>query len=115
MQVTQQHKFPFLVYGSNCLKEALDRYKLNPITRSNIRALIRTEHLKKAFTYLFWIYFALKFQDKSFGNLNHFMSLDHVFGDQKISGKEKYLFKQEDLAIGRERRINFIKYWRMKF
>ena len=116
IKVTEQDRFPFLVYDIESLKQALDRYKLQAVTRSNFRALLRSDYFKKAFLYVFWIFMALKFKDHAFGNYDHFSPVDQIFKDQQyLSGKEKYNLKNEDLELGRQRRISFIQYWRVKF
>ena len=71
--------------------------------------------MKKAFMYVFWIFLALKFKDQAFGNFNHWEPTAAVFDTNEFDAKQIYDLKNEDLKIGRDRRISFIKYWRMKF
>ena len=66
--------------------------------------------------YLFWVFVALKFKSRSFGDLDHFNGTDKTTKYLK-KRNPLYFHKliKEDLELGKTRRITYIKYWRQKF
>lgn len=114
LKVTDETHLPIKLYHSNYLKQALGTFTIAKKIKKNLKKLFRLSRFRKSFVYLFWIFIALKFTDRTFGNYNHFN------GDANTRKLKKDRFKlyrllEEDIALGYERRINFIKYWRYKF
>lgn len=59
--ITCEDKFPFRIFDSKFLKKALDAFNFKEKTEEIIEKLVETKLLRKAFMYLFWIHFGLRF------------------------------------------------------
>ena len=115
IRVTKRDDFPLAIFESDLLKKALCKLKLHKNTRSDLKKLIETTCFKKVFLYLFWIFVALKFSQRFFSDIDHFSGRDKKLKDLKDNKQELYRQLEDDLKLGQERRIKFIKYWRHKF
>ena len=113
IKITQKDYFPLKIYDSEFLKLALDSFEIVKPVRKKLKKLILETSLRKAFTYLWWVIFALKFKNYTFGDIDHFNGRDKTTKAMyKNKRLELYALMQEDLKIGQARRINLIKYWR---
>ena len=74
LKVTEHNVFPIKVFKSKFLVDALDSVEIPKKNRKCLKKLFREEEFRKAFLYLFWIFIALKFQARTFGNLDHYNS-----------------------------------------
>lgn len=115
IKVNHRDQFPITIYNSDFLKKALDKLKLPKKTRKLLKLLVKTTPFKKAYMYLFWIWAALKFGQRTFGDIDHYSGKDAAVRDLKDNRKELYRVLEEDMKLGQERRVQFIKYWRHKF
>ena len=115
LKITQKDTFPLKVYNSDYLKDALDSFELRHHIRKHFKKLFKFKPFRKAFMYLFWLFVALKFRDRTFGEMDHFNGKDSVTQSLKDNRLELFRKVEADLKVGEKRRVNFIKYWRHKF
>lgn len=116
IKITQKDVFPLKVYDSQFLKQALDSFEIVKPVRKNFKKLFLVKSFRKAYTYLWWVVFALKFKNCTFGDIDHFNGRDQTTKAMKKNQRiELYALSQEDLKLGLARRISLIKYWRQKF
>ena len=81
-----------------------------------LKQLIKVQQFRKAYTYLFWLIVAFKFRDRTFGDMDHFNGRDATIQAMKDDRRlELYSLMEEDIVMGQNRRVEFIKYWRHKF
>lgn len=115
-KVTEMDVFPIKVCDSKFLNHALDSFSIVKPIRKNMKKLIKVPLFRKAYTYLFWLVIALKFRERTFGDMDHFNGKDETIQSLKDDKRmELYRLMEEDLILGQSRRIRFIKYWRHKF
>lgn len=80
-----------------------------------MKKVIKDKDFQKAFAYMFWVFLALKFRERNFGDRDHYNGMDSVTKKLVDNRSELYRVLSEDLRLGHDRRISFIKYWRHKF
>lgn len=117
VRLTTPDGFPVRIYRSPYLRQALERFTLKPKVERALRKLVRLPEMKKAFLYIFWIYFAMRFRDGSFAVLDHAMAsaaTTHCL-DVDIGVQERRRIIEQDLEVAHQRRVEFIKQWRAKF
>lgn len=117
VRLTTPDGFPVRIYRSTYLRQALERFTLKPKVERALRKLVRLPEMKKAFLYIFWIYFAMRFRDGSFAVLDHAMAsaaTAHCL-DVDIGVQERRRIIEQDLEVAHQRRVKFIKQWRAKF
>ena len=76
IKITRKDVFPLKIYQSMFLKEALDSFELAKPTRKSMKKLFVEKSFRKAFLYLWWVLLALKFKDRTFGDIDHFNGRD---------------------------------------
>ena len=108
--------FPFKIYESDVLKDALCSFELPKTLHKKLRKLFQDRTFRKAVLYIFWVFVALKFKDASFGDIDHYNGTDETtLALKKDNRRELYRLMKEDIETGKRRRVSFIKYWRSKF
>lgn len=78
LKVTKRDDFPLKIYDSDFLSEALDQLKVSKQTKSGLKKVIKDKDFKKAFAYMFWVFLALKFRERNFGDRDHYNGMDSV-------------------------------------
>ena len=76
--MTKRDEFPLKLYDSTFLVDALEQLKVLKPTRRSFKKLCKDSGFRKAFVYLFWIFFALKFRERSFGDRDHYNYQDPI-------------------------------------
>ena len=115
IKVTHRDIFPLKIYKSKILPKALDALRVPKKTRKCFKKLFKVKNFRKAVTYLFWMFMAMKFRERSFGDLDHYSGKDPEVKRLKDNRAELYKVLEADIAKGKSRRIAFVKYWRHKF
>lgn len=83
IRLTKRDVFPLSVFQSDFLRKGLDNLKLKKNIHKKIKHLIKLTQIRKAFTYLFWIFVAFKFSKRSFGDIDHYSGQDPKVLDLK--------------------------------
>ena len=84
IQIKEPNEFPIRVYRSNYLLQALQKLLFTERIEAAIRRLIKLPEMKKCFLYVFWLYFGMKFRDRSFATLDKTKStvaVDRTYDD----------------------------------
>ena len=117
MRLTVPDSFPVRIYRSTYLRQALDKFTLKPHVRRRLSRLVRLPEMKKAFLYIFWLYWAMKFRDGSFAILDHTKrpAVPTDCLDEDMGLREWRRVIERDIEAAFYRRIDFIKQWRAKF
>ena len=64
--VTNENCFPIKVFDSGFLECAVKMFQFASKVAPIITSMVQIADVKKAFTYLFWIYFGFRFQSSAF-------------------------------------------------
>jgi len=64
--ITDSTRFPFKVFDADFLKQANDMFQFWPKIKPTVDQLVGDSEVKKAFMYLFWVYFGFRFQSSTF-------------------------------------------------
>ena len=78
LKISQKDTFPLQVFESHFLRESLDSFELRGHIRKHYKKLIHFQPFRKAFVYLFWLFVAMKFRDRTFGDMDHFNGKDNL-------------------------------------
>ena len=68
--ISDPSEFPIRVYRTNYLALALSKFTFSDRIENRVKRLIKLPEMKKCFLYVFWLYFGMKFKDRSFTTLD---------------------------------------------
>ena len=98
IKVNKKNVFPLKVYDSDFLRSALDSFELAKPVRKSLKQLILDRSFRRAYLYLWWVMFALKFTGRTFGDIDHFNGRDSVTREMKDHNRiELYALMQVDI------------------
>lgn len=116
LKITNQDVFPLKIYGSKFLVSSLSNFDIANSVKRALKKLFKDAAFRKVYLYLFWLLIGLKFRERTFGDLDHFNGKDKTIKSMKDGQRmELYRLMEQDIELGRIRRVSFIKYWRHKF
>ena len=78
LKITQKDSFPLQVFESKYLRDSLDSFQIRRHVRKDFKKLFKFQPFRKAFVYLFWIFMAMKFRNRTFGDIDHFNGKDEA-------------------------------------